>query len=138
MPNLTLCGATTVHQPHEDCPGLDAQQVRDALALTVACTDCLAPAGDPCRGNHGIHQDRRRLADLQNLEHGTCGLCGEFMVRGTVLDAPLDAWHPHDAAAAVCPVMPDPAKDWAGYAALMNTGISPGHPGLEHFQEATA
>lgn len=128
-----LCGATTVHQPHETCPGLDTQQIRDALAITVRCTDCLAGPGEGCRGDYGIHLDRRRLADLRNLTHGTCALCGQFMVYGPVLDAPDDAWHPDETVAAACPVMPNPSTDWDAYAALVNSGVTPGHPGVEHF-----
>lgn len=130
---LTPCGATTAHQPHETCPGLDTQQVRDALALTVHCTDCRAVDGEDCRGDYGIHLDRKKLADLRQLEHGTCALCGEGMVRGSVLGAPVDAWHPDDGTPQACPVMPNPATRWDEYAALLNTGISPGHPGLQHF-----
>lgn len=132
---LHQCLNTEAHEPHDFCPGLDAAQVADARALTVACSDCLAPAGTPCRGNHDRpHLERRRLADLRALEQGTCGLCGRWMVRGTVLDAPVDAWHPVDADAAACPVFPDARTDWIKYAAMVNLGMTPGHPGVEHFR----
>lgn len=108
-----------------------------ADALTVPCPDCQAPAGTPCYGHlDRPHGDRERVADLRALEHGTCALCGQPMVRGSVEDAPVDAWHhlPEDAAA--CPRFPDPHQDWNGYATMINLGLSPGHPGVEHFVPA--
>jgi len=98
-------------------------------ALDLRCPACLAPPGTDC-----THDDRRRLADLRNLQHGTCNLCGQFMVHGTVLDAPTDAWHPDLTDASACPVIPDPNLDgWDAYAAAINSGLTPGHPGIEHF-----
>lgn len=132
------CLDTTAHAAHDTCPGLDPAQVRAAVALTVPCSECHAPPGTPCRSNYDgtTHGERLQLADLRSLDQGTCGLCGRWMVRGTVLDAPLDAWHPVPDDAADCPVLPDPATDWTGYAAAINLGQAPGHPGLEYFRPA--
>lgn len=105
--------------------------------LSVRCLDCLAPAGTPCRTNTDaeVHATRTRTAQLRALEQGTCSLCGRFMVRGSIDGAPVDAWHP-DEADHGCPVMPNPQTDWDAYAAQINLGYRPGHPGLEHFQPA--
>lgn len=106
-------------------------------ALVVSCPwegGCGAPAGEPCRTSYGdtVHAERRRLADLRALEHGACALCGRFMVRGSVEDALVDAWHP-DPADHGCPPLPDPRTDWNGYALALQQGLAPGHPGAEHF-----
>lgn len=111
--------------------------------LTVACPDCAVPADTGCRfsdadwqrsdGLAVFHAERRRIADLRALEHGTCALCGQPMVRGSVEGAPVDAWHHQEADAAACPAFPSPQEDWNGYATLVNLGLSPGHPGVEHF-----
>lgn len=106
----------------------------DDRALTVKCPDCMAPEGVSCGDQP--HADRLRLADLQTLDHGVCALCGRPMVRGTVEDAPVDAWHPDEAHAAACPPIPDPKTDWEGYAFATNLGLTPGHPGAEHFIES--
>lgn len=110
--------------------------------LLVACPACGAPAERECAGrvqeaaggDPTTHEDRRRLADLRALEKGTCGLCGAFMVRGTVLGGPVEAWHPDETDAARCPQLPDPATDWDAYATALNHGARPGHPGVEHFR----
>lgn len=136
MDQLIQCGETTIHPPHDDCPGLDGTEVPDP-ALTVTCPDCMAPPQTPCRTSNpaltgSTHAERRRTADLRGLEQGTCDLCGAFMVRGSVEGAPVDAWHP-DPADHGCPVLPDPSTAWNDYALAVNLGRSPGHPGLEHF-----
>lgn len=105
--------------------------------LSVPCPDCLVPAGQPCATSidylEGAHADRRRIADLRALEHGTCALCGRPMVRGSVEGSPVDAWHPAETDAAACPPIPDPRTDWDRYAMAVNLGLTPGHPGVEHF-----
>lgn len=130
------CLDTNLHPPHDFCPGLDGHEVAAQRALGVPCEECLAPPGTECRSNTPgtTHQSRQRLADLRALEKGTCGLCGAFMVYGSVLGSPLDAWHPDETEALVCPPMPDPQTDWNGYATQINAGVVPGHPGLEHFR----
>lgn len=112
----------------------DPETTPEDRALTVKCPDCMAPEGVSC--GDVPHADRLRLADLQSLDHGVCALCGRPMVRGTVEDAPVDAWHPDEADAAVCPPIPDPKTDWEGYAFATNPGLTPGHPGAEHFIES--
>lgn len=106
----------------------------DIDPLSVVCPDCYAPAGTACYhsggADYGPHAARVRSAELRAVEHGTCSLCGRPMVRG--LD-PVDAWHPDVDDAALCPPLPDPRTDWNGYATAINAGLSPGHPGLEHF-----
>lgn len=108
--------------------------------LSVSCEDCLAATNTPCVSAYlpeaGVHESRHRLADLRALTHGTCALCGRFMVYGTVLNTPADAWHPDPTDAAACPPLPDPTVDWNGYADAVNAGLSPGHPGAEHFVQA--
>lgn len=102
--------------------------------ITVECPDCAVPAGTMCTSAmNQSHAGRKRLADLRALEQGVCDLCGQWMVRGTVEDSPIDAWHPDLTDAAACPPMPDPASDWTGYAEAINRGQAAGHPGLEHF-----
>lgn len=105
---------------------------RTQAALTVSCPDCLAPAGRPCGDQ--FHADRLRIVDLRALTRGTCALCGQPMVRGSLDGAPDDAWHPDTFDAAQCPRMPDPGKDWQAYALAVNLGLTPGHPGAEHFR----
>lgn len=109
--------------------------------LAVSCEDCLAATNTPCVSAYlpeaGVHESRQRLADLRALTHGTCALCGQFMVYGTVLNQPPDAWHPDPTDAAACPPLPDPTVDWNGYADAVNAGLSPGHPGVEHFVHAS-
>lgn len=108
--------------------------------IDVACIDCTAPPGTPCYtsghiGGQVTHAARKDAARLRSVEHGTCGLCGAWMVRGHQdTGGPLDAWHPRPEDAARCPQLPDPARDWNAYAAVIQTGVSPGHPGLEHFR----
>lgn len=104
--------------------------------LSVTCHDCLAPPETACTSSvpgATTHGTRARVADLRALEHGACSLCGRFMVRGSILDAPVDAWHPDPADAALCPELPDPSVDWNAYAKALNAGAVAGHPGLEHF-----
>jgi hypothetical protein len=99
---------------------------------TVTCPECLAPAGHPCQTfGDDAHADRRRLADLRSLEHGTCALCTQ--VRGSVDGAPVTAWHFMPEHVAACPPMPDPGTDWNAYALAVQDGLVPGRPGLEHF-----
>jgi hypothetical protein len=98
------------------------------------CPDCMAPPTVPCGDQP--HADRIRQADLRALEHGTCALCGQPMVRGSVEGSPIDAWHPDETTAAACPPIPDPGTDWEGYALATNLGLTPGHPGAEHFVPA--
>lgn len=139
------CGNTEVHEEHQwhqgdlplTCPGLDGTETDTCPpnpALTVACEDCRAPIGLPCRtGIDGAtHGQRRRAADLAALDRGVCRLCGRFMVAGTVEGQPRDAWHPMPADQG-CPDLPDPTQDWNKYAGMINRGLTPGHPGLEHF-----
>lgn len=105
--------------------------------LTVKCDECEAAPGVSCRTNYGteaIHLDRQRLTDLRSLERGTCGLCGQWMVRGSVLGSTADAWHPDTTDADACPVLPDARTDWNAYATAVNLGLRPGYPGLEHFR----
>lgn len=138
----TQCGDTDLHGPHDDCPGLDPSVHQAPLVdpLDVACPDCAAPAGTPCYHSAGQvirthHAARRDSARLRSVEHGTCALCSYPMVRGHQTEGgELDAWHhdPHDAA--LCPRLPDPATDWEGYAAAINSGVTPGHPGIQHFR----
>lgn len=109
--------------------------------LSVACPDCLVPPKTECTSSvpgATVHVGRARLADLRSLEHGACDLCGKFMVRGSVLDAPIDAWHPDPVDASHCPQIPDPAADWNAYALAVNAGAVAGRPGLEHFVSAEA
>lgn len=162
---LAQCGNTDLHPGHPwthplggvdySCPGLDGSEappppepdIPETGPLSVLCPGndggCGAPPGHHCRtsytnedGTPHTHYARVKHADLRALEHGTCDLCGAFMVRGTVLDAPLDAWHPDPGDASRCPDLPDPATDWNNYAAAVNLGAVPGRPGLEHFQPA--
>ena len=137
------------------CPGLDAEQVAEAAAmaeravaalnaakdlpptdpLRYRCEECLAPPGEFCRTTYDTpHDGRVRAAQLRTLEQGTCTDCGRWMVRGSVLDAPVDAWHPEPDAAAACPAFPHPHQNWEQYAAMVNLGLTPGHPGVEKFQ----
>lgn len=107
-----------------------------ANPLDVACPDCAVPAGTPCAfsgGYEGVHADRQRTADLHALEQGTCALCGQFMVRGSVEGAPPDAWHPDPADAAACPPIPSPEDNYEAWATAVNLGLTPGHPGIEQF-----
>lgn len=107
--------------------------------LDVTCPDCGAPPGSDCGlcdYGYDYHADRLHTAELQALTHGTCGLCGQPMVSGTVAGV-LDAWHPDPESAAVCPAMPDPKQDWNAYAMAINLGARAGHPGLEHFRPTT-
>lgn len=104
--------------------------------LSVGCPDCAAPAGTGCytmSEHYTTHAARYRVAELRAVEHGTCDLCGQPMVRGTV-DGVTDAWHPDGLASVGCPVMPDPLTDWNAYATATQAGLSPGHPGAEHFR----
>lgn len=103
--------------------------------LTVQCPSCLAPAGEACRSNmETTHADRVTSAQLYAVEHGTCDLCTQPMVRGLpTVGAEVTAWHPDPAHAALCPPMADPNDDWNAYAAQTQQGLEPGRPGLEHF-----
>lgn len=108
--------------------------------LSVACPDCTAPAGTGCYTSNPVldptHAERRRIADLRALEHGTCALCGQAMVYGSVEGSPVDAWHPDETDAAACPPIPDPRTNWNRYAEAVNAGLTPGHPGVQHFLPA--
>ena len=105
--------------------------------LSVACPDCYAPAGTDCRLSisylEGHHAARQRSADLNALERGTCALCGKPMVRGSVEGSPVDAWHYQPEDAAACPPIPNPSTHRDAWAAAVNAGLEPGHPGVEHF-----
>lgn len=110
--------------------------------LTVPCPDCAVPAGTGCAFSNptlaggdepAVHAERQRVADLRAVEHGTCDLCAQPMVRGAIAGAPTDAWHPDPTDAAACPPIPDPGADPAGWATAINLGLQPGHPGPEHF-----
>jgi hypothetical protein len=106
--------------------------------LDVGCPDCTAGPGVPCHISNpdlgAEHAARRDTARLRAVEHGTCSRCGQWMVRGVQDEnGPLTAWHPDTAAAALCPPMADATTDWNTYAAQINAGLSPGHPGLECF-----
>ena len=110
-----------------------SEQTSGLDVTVVPCPDCMVPAGTPCvvsTGLDDVHASRRRNAYLATLEKGTCALCGAFMVRGT---DPVDAWHPWPADAERCPEMGDPHTDWNRYATNINLGLTPGHPGVEHF-----
>jgi hypothetical protein len=113
-----------------------------ALAQTVPCPDCMAPADVPCRVQAGYpyHAARVDAAHLNAAERGTCALCSRPMVRMTRPDGTLDAFHPDPTDADACPQLPDPALNWNAYATAVNLGQSPGRPGIEHFipaEEAT-
>ena len=97
----------------------------------LPCPACLAPAGVSC--GEQPHTDRIIAAQARNLTHGRCALCGQPMVHGSLDGAPTDAWHPDPTDAAACPRIPDPAQDWEAYATAVNLGLTPGHPGAEHF-----
>ena len=97
----------------------------------LPCPACLAPAGVSC--GEQPHTDRIIAAQARNLTHGRCALCGQPMVHGSLDGAPIDAWHPDPDDAAACPRIPDPAQDWEAYATAVNLGLTPGHPGAEHF-----
>ena len=97
----------------------------------LPCPACLAPAGVSC--GEQPHTDRIIAAQARNLTHGRCALCGQPMVHGSLDGAPIDAWHPDPDDAAACPRIPDPAHDWEAYATATNLGLTPGHPGAEHF-----
>lgn len=107
--------------------------------LAVQCLDCYAPPRVPCRTSYGdtVHATRQRAAHLAALERGTCALCGHLLVRGTppdVEDDPtIQVWHPETGVAAACPPLPDPGTHWNAYAAAIQAGARPGHPGPEHF-----
>lgn len=113
--------------------------------LTVECPDCAVPAGQPCathlpptfddasQPTATYHAERQRVADLRALEHGTCALCGQRMVRGSVEGAPVDAWHPITYDADRCPQLPDPRTNYNAWAEAQNAGLTAGHPGAEHF-----
>lgn len=106
--------------------------------LTVTCGDCMAPAGVACRvmsEHYTVHASRTRSAELRAVTHGTCDLCGAAMVHGTV-NGVTDAWHPDPDDAAACPPIPDPTTDPGGFALAINLGLTPGHPGAEHFHAA--
>jgi hypothetical protein len=96
---------------------------------TVACPSCSAPPGVDCD-----HADRADAARLAAVEWGTCGLCRQPLAR---LTDPLTVVHPDPDDAAACPPMPPPT-DWNRYAEAVNAGLTPGHPGAEHFIPAAA
>lgn len=114
--------------------------------LSVDCPDCTVPPGTRCAFSNPLlagtddapryHAERHRVADLRAVEHGTCALCGQAMVRGSVEGRPVDAWHPDPDHARACPVIPEPGTDPAGWSLAINLGLTPGHPGAEHFVPA--
>jgi hypothetical protein len=83
--------------------------------------------------DYTVHAARLRAAQLRAVTHGTCDLCGQFMVHGTV-EGVTDAWHPDPVDATVCPPIPDVTRDPEGWALATNLGLTPGHPGAEHFR----
>ena len=102
-----------------------------ADALKVQCPDCQAPTDVPCYTSYAagtIHADRQRAADLRALERGTCALCGSLLVR----DPSQEVWHPNPEDQS-CPPLPDARTHWNDYARALQAGVSPGHPGAEHF-----
>ena len=132
---LSPCGDTEVHSPHGEwggvltgwwCPGLDGTEVTTPPhdPLSVACPSCLAPAGQACE-----HDDRTAQARRAAVEWGTCGLCRQPLAR---LTNPVEVVHPDPEHAEACPPKP-PANDWNAYAEALNAGLTPGHPGAEHF-----
>lgn len=113
----------------------DSVAVPEHDPLSVKCPSCLAPSGEPCRvdnpqlAEYG-HADRRERARVADVERGTCGLCGQVMLR---LTDPEDVWHPADVEKA-CP--PEPATepyDAQGWFDFFNSGKRTGRPGAEHF-----
>lgn len=110
--------------------------------LTVDCPDCLAKTGHACYISEvydgGSHATRHQVAVYAALERGTCGLCGHVLVRGSLPnDDATVVYHPVEADRTTCPPMPDPSTDWNAYAKLLNAGVKPGYPGVEHFIPTT-
>lgn len=107
----------------------DTDTTTAEVVATTACPSCMAPTGTPCTGSYGIHADRIDHHRLQTqLEHGTCALCGQPMVRGVrVPGGPVTAWHPAPEDQA-CPDLPDAETDWNAYAVAINLGLAPGVP----------
>lgn len=104
--------------------------------LDVTCPSCHAGPGTPCNvrsapGDH--HADRTTAAQATQLTHGTCRLCGQPLVYGTLGDHTDTAWHPDPADAAACPPMPDPTTSWDAYARALQSGVRPGEPGTDNF-----
>lgn len=69
------------------------------------------------------------MSDNDAAEAGTCGLCGQEMIRTAA-----DCWHPHYVAR-VCP--PEPSSDpfdAEGWRAFRLAGLDNGRPGREHFR----
>lgn len=107
----------------------------------VACPDCHAQALQPCHfsgayDTGAVHANRRDAARLRSVEHGTCSLCGNPMVRGQRAEGgPVTAWH-HLPEHQGCPQLPDPSTRWNDYAAAINAGLAPGEPGVDAFRPA--
>lgn len=107
----------------------------------VQCPDCLAPAGQRCRiGNRripnddgsAVHRNRVDSARLRTAVHGTCLLCGHFMVQ--MVD-PDETRHPAtDLAGEPIPPCPPYAEDgvheWVptGADAFVRSDVQPDPP----------
>jgi hypothetical protein len=102
--------------------------------LWVRCPDCQASIHEPCIGTtHASRLDRAQIA--HTLREGTCLLCGERLVRYQLHGQDV-AVHPDPVHADVCPVIPDPQRDLAGWSTAINLGYEPGKPGIENWQAA--
>jgi hypothetical protein len=109
--------------------------VLSAQALNVPCPDCMAPVGTPCIGD--THAARVDSAMIQaTLREGTCLLCGQRLVRYQLHGQDV-AVHPDPGHADVCPAIPDPQRDLAGWSTAINLGLEPGKPGIENWQPAS-
>lgn len=135
---IEQCGSTELHDPHDACAGLSEYD----LIVAVKCPDCEAPRGQGCRFGTvsgadsdttidaedipatAVHAGRR---DLAFTERGTCRICGLLLLRrdGRV-------WHP-EVITTSCPPMPDPGKDWNGYALAVQKGMVAQEPGVDAF-----
>jgi hypothetical protein len=103
--------------------------------LAVDCPDCLAPADDPCIGTtHAARLDRHAIQ--ATLREGTCLLCGQRLVRYQLHGQDV-AVHPDPTHADVCPPIPDPQRDLAGWSTAINLGYEPGKPGIENWEPLT-
>lgn len=100
--------------------------------LWVSCPDCQASIHEPCIGTtHASRLDRAQIA--HTLQEGTCALCGERLVRYQLHGQDV-AIHPDPAHADVCPPIPDPQRDLAGWSTAINLGYEPGKPGIENWE----
>lgn len=116
-----------------------AADAPDVDPLTVDCPDCLAKTGHACyigeMYDGGSHASRHQVAVYAALERGTCALCGQVLVRGSLpTDDRVEVYHPVQEDRAKCPPLPDPSTHWNDYAEALAAGAKPGYPGAEHFQ----